>query len=121
MKNLTKLLFLGGVIVLTALSCEKEEADFNQCGCESETIEVYENVSGTVRFRDSIYSIKLHSANKRGVLPCEEWSDEFKVVGLEVILSGELKKICPTGKPNTKVSTPHPITIKKISIKNKTE
>lgn len=121
MKHLTKTLFLCGIPLITSFGC-KEEANPNiPCGCESETLERYENVRGTVYQFDTLYFIQMHLPdNTINIAPCDGLNDEMNKEGLEVILSGELKKPCPNplGTPNTKVSSPYPFALESIEISN---
>ena len=119
MKIITRLNILVLLVAVSSLSCEKEKLNTSQCGCDSETIEIFENTEGTIMLFDSVYYIQLHlPTNEVGVVPCDEWSDDLKVKGLEIEFSGELKKGCPSGKPNTKVFSPNPVKVNYISKKN---
>lgn len=72
MKPILKTLFLCGIPIITSFGC-KEEANLNTpCGCESQTIEQYQNVAGTVLRFDTLYYIKLQVPDGLiGVGPCE--------------------------------------------------
>jgi len=115
MKHLRSTLFLCGIFILLSFSC-KEEAIPPPCGCGSEAIEYYENVVGTIMRFDALYIELQVSDGTIGVEPCEGLGDEFRTEGLKVIISGELKRICPIGTSNSKVTAPHPLKLTHIEI-----
>ena len=65
---------------------------------------------------DTFYIELQESDGTIGVGPCEGLDDEFKIEGLKVVVSGELKQICALGTPNTKVTVPHPVRLTNIKI-----
>ena len=120
MKYIQTMLVLCGVLILASYSC-KEEVD-TPCGCDSPTIQSLENVAGTVWSHDmdddTVYYIDLQvpSSGLVRIKPCDELSEGFKKENLKVVVSGELKKMCPTGTPNTFVIDGHPFKINNIQI-----
>jgi len=117
MKNPIRLPLLIGSFFLISVSCTEEDNPAISCGCDSQTIKYYENVVGTVMRFDTFYIELQESDGTIGVGPCEGLDDEFKIEGLKVVVSGELKQICPLGTPNTKVTVPHPAKLTNIKIK----
>lgn len=115
MKHLIKILVICGIPLLISFSC-KEEANPNiPCGCDSETIENYENVGGTVMRFDTLYYIEIDLPdNQISIQPCEGLIKELRNEGLKVTLSGELKQSCP-GNSDTFIFIPFPFIIENIT------
>ena len=111
-----QLSLLIGALLLISVSCKEEGNPAISCGCGSETIKYYENVVGTVMRFDTFFIELQESDGTIGVEPCEGLADEFKIEGLKVVMSGELKQSCPIGSPNIKVTVPHPIKLTDIEI-----
>ncbi|MGJ3234979.1 hypothetical protein [Marivirga sp.] len=118
MKSIYRMLFFIGILCFTSFSCKEDTAEVEDCGCDSETIEIYENVRGTIsRFKDMYYITLNLEDNKLSLQPCEELNTSLKNVGLEITFSGEMKKRC-TLESGSFVFTPFPFIIKNISESN---
>ncbi|MFP4092235.1 MAG: hypothetical protein ACLFT3_18145 [Cyclobacteriaceae bacterium] len=120
-KNLVCLLI---IVPFLAVSCNEEdlqanlqedEASTDSCGCESVTIKVFEDIAGTVHRYDGFYLIKLEDNNRTSIESCEELPEEYKVEGLLVQVSGELKKKCPRSVPNMRILGGLPFKVTKIT------
>lgn len=99
MKHLKQLSLLFGIPLPISCSCREDTNLDLLCGCESPTIEYYENVQGKIKTFETLYYIQLNIGDGTiGVEPCEGLADEFKNEDLEVIVNGELKQFCTLGE-----------------------
>jgi hypothetical protein len=117
MKSIYRMLILIGILSFTSFSCIEDIEQGSDCGCDSETIESYQNVEGTISRVDTIYYIKLNlPENRIGVKPCTGLNDEYKFEGLKVKLSGKLNKICPADNPTKRVFATHPFVLQNLKM-----
>lgn len=114
MKHLINTLFLCGMPIITSFGCKEEANPTIPCGCDSKTIEYYENMDGTVMRFDTLYYIEIDLPdNQISIQPCEGLTNELKEEGLKVTLSGELKQSCP-GNSDTFIFIPFPFIVENI-------
>lgn len=96
MKNL----IICGLITLAIILMNCHKADnITDCGCDGKTYEVLNNARGTIdSIGDGSISIFLTDRPYTAVSPCtlpDSLIDKFSSDSLKVLISGEIKGICP--------------------------
>ncbi len=93
MKNLSKILFLCGIIIFTTFSCEEEDKETGACGIENpqENIEWLKYILDR-RFCTEVYQYKYKGQEFISISDCPTGMD-----ALEVIYTCEGEKYCEIG------------------------
>ena len=90
---------ISALIAITILitSCDDNSKDNLSCGCEGVTIEILNEIEGTIKEEAFGFVILNKNDNKR-YGECFDLIDDFKIEGLQIIFSGERRATCPNVK-----------------------
>lgn len=91
-----KHLFLILISVIGLISCDKNNDTDKSCFFEFATTRTVANKPATVRLRNNEYYIIERGSIDAILFPCS-LADEFKIDGLAVIVSGNVKNTLPIG------------------------